>query len=98
MPLRIGDHVFVGEGTVVRAAQVGNHVRIGKKCVLGEFVIIKDYVEVLDGSVLPANMVVPAFSIVGGNPARVVGEVPEGMVEGFEIRGLYRTVGNNVGR
>ncbi|KXX77812.1 Dynactin subunit 5 [Madurella mycetomatis] len=95
MPLRMGDHVFVGPGSVVQAASVGSHVQIGTRVVVGEFAIIKDYVRVLDGSVIPPNMVIPSFSIVAGQPARLIGEVPEGGLEAFELRDLYKTVGNN---
>ncbi|OTA54824.1 trimeric LpxA-like protein [Hypoxylon sp. EC38] len=95
LPLRLGDHVFIGEGTVVQAATIGSHVHIGQGVVVGEFAIIKDYVRILDGTVIPANMVIPSFSIVAGQPGRVVGEVPEGGHEAFELRELYKTVGNN---
>ncbi|KAL6702265.1 trimeric LpxA-like protein [Trichoderma pleuroticola] len=95
MPLRIGDHVFIGQGTVVQAASIGNHVSIGNGCVINEFAILKDYVKVLDGTIVPANMVIPSFSIVAGQPGRVVGELPDGAHEEFELRDLYKTVGNN---
>ncbi|KAH6656113.1 dynactin subunit 5 [Truncatella angustata] len=92
MPLRLGDHVYIGEGTVVQAATVGSHVHIGSDVAVGEFAIIKDYVRILDGTIIPANMVIPSFSIVAGQPARIVGEVPEGGHEAFELRDLYKTV------
>ncbi|KAK4216879.1 putative dynactin subunit 5 protein [Rhypophila decipiens] len=95
MPLRMGDHVFVGQNTVVQAAQIGSHVNIGAQVVVGEFAIIKDFVRILDGSVVPANMVIPSFSIVAGQPAKVIGEVPEGGHDAFELRDLYKSVGNN---
>ncbi|RYP43752.1 hypothetical protein DL768_009707 [Monosporascus sp. mg162] len=95
LPLRLGDQVFIGEGSVVQAATIGSHVHIGSNVVIGEFAIIKDYVRILDGTVVPANMVIPSFSIVAGQPARVIGEVPEGGHEAFELRELYKTVGNN---
>ncbi|KAL8397892.1 hypothetical protein RB594_004555 [Gaeumannomyces avenae] len=95
MPLRMGDHVFVGERSVVQAATIGSHVHIGHNVVVGEFAIIKDYVRILDGTVVPANTVIPSFSIVAGQPSRIIGEVPEGDHEAFELRELYRTVGNN---
>ncbi|KAI8965197.1 trimeric LpxA-like protein [Daldinia sp. FL1419] len=95
LPLRLGDHVFIGEGTVVQAATVGSHVYISQNVVVGEFAIIKDYVRVLENTVIPPNMVIPSFSIVAGQPARVIGEVPEGGHEAFELRELYKTVGNN---
>ncbi|KAL1858216.1 hypothetical protein VTK73DRAFT_7896 [Phialemonium thermophilum] len=95
LPLRMGDHVFVGPGAVVQAATIGSHVHIGADVVVGEFAIIKDYVRILDGAVLAPNTVIPSFSIVAGRPARVVGEVPEGGHEAFELRELYKSVGNN---
>lgn len=87
--------MFVGEGAVVQAATIGSHVHIGHNAVVGEFAIIKDYVRILPDTVIPANMVIPSFSIVAGQPARVVGEVPEGGHEAFELKELYKTVGNN---
>jgi dynactin-5 len=70
-------------------------VQIGKGCTIGEFAILKDYVQVLDGTVVPPNMVIPSFSIVAGQPAKVIGEIPEGGHEEFELRDMYKTVGNN---
>ncbi|KAH0592522.1 hypothetical protein MHUMG1_09673 [Metarhizium humberi] len=95
MPLRLGDHVFVGQNTVVQAATVGNHVSIGRDCAVNEFAIVKDYVKILDGSVVPSSMVIPSFSVVAGRPARVIGELPEGALDDFELRDMYKTVGNN---
>jgi dynactin-5 len=69
-------------------------VSIGASCVVGKFVIIKDFVRILDGTVVPPNMVIPSFSIVAGRPGRVVGEVPEGGHEAFDCREIYRSVGN----
>ncbi|KAH8171429.1 dynactin subunit p25 [Sarocladium implicatum] len=95
MPLRLGDHVFVGQGSVIQAASVGSHVSIGKGCTIGECAIIKDYVKVLDGTIVAPFTVIPPFSIVAGQPGRVVGEIPEGAYEDLEFRELYKTVGNN---
>jgi len=91
-PLKIGDHVYVGPGSIVEAALIGSHVHIGQGCVIGKFVIIKDFVRILDGTVVPPNMVIPSSSIVAGRPGRVIGEVPEGGQESFDCREIYRTV------
>lgn len=32
--MKIGDYVHIGAGTVVEAAQIGNHVEIGKNCII----------------------------------------------------------------
>lgn len=95
MPLRMGEHVFVGQGSIVQAASIGSHVSIGKECTIGECAIIKDYVKILDGTIVPNFMVIPSFSIVAGRPARVIAELPEGATGQFELRDLYKTVGNN---
>jgi dynactin-5 len=93
-PLKIADHVFVGPGSIVEAALIGSHVNIGANVVVGKFAIIKDFVRILDNTVVPPNMVVPSFSVVAGRPAQVVGEVAEGEVEGFDLREVYRGIGN----
>lgn len=78
----------------MEAALIGSHVHIGANVVIGKFVIVKDYVRVLDGTVVPMNMVIPSFSVVAGRPGRVVGEIREGEIEGFDGRERYRSVGN----
>ncbi|KAJ5728446.1 Dynactin subunit 5 [Penicillium malachiteum] len=96
-PLKIGDHVFVGESAVVEAASLGNHVHVGAGATIGSMAIIKDFSVVLEGAVVPPGMVVPSWCVVGGRPARIVGEVGEGYgVEGAEgglARERYRVVG-----
>ncbi|KAI9874794.1 MAG: hypothetical protein M1830_009286 [Pleopsidium flavum] len=96
-PLKIGDHVFIGENCFVEAAVVGSNVHIGKGSVIGKFAIIKDCVKVLEGTVVPAGMVVPSWSVVAGRPGRVVGELGDGWgvgegSEGGDLRELWRSV------
>ena len=97
-PLKIGDHTFIGERCIIEAASIGDHVFIGKGAVVGKMVIIKDWVKVLEGAVLAAGTVVPSGCVVGGRPARVVGEVGDGWgmhegMEGGDMRELWRSVG-----
>lgn len=33
-PMKIGDHVHIGAGSVIEAATIGNHVEIGKNCII----------------------------------------------------------------
>ena len=58
-------------------------------------VIIKENCRVLDGTVLVANSVWSAGSVVGGRPGRVVGEVGEGWGEGKGL-GLAEREGDEV--
>ncbi len=85
----------MGPSSIIEAALIGSHVNIGANVVVGKFAIIKDYVRILDGSVVPPNMVIPSFSVVAGRPARVVGEMAEGEVDGMDLREVYRGVGNS---
>ncbi|OQD77973.1 hypothetical protein PENDEC_c002G05024 [Penicillium decumbens] len=52
-PLKIGDHVFVGEASVIEAASLGNHVHVGAGATVGSMAIVKDFAVVLDGAVVP---------------------------------------------
>jgi len=105
IPLRIGEHVFIGERCVIMAASVGDHVFIGNDVVVGNACIIAERVKVLDGCVMPAAMQVPSGVVVGGTPARILGEVGDGWgvaaagtladgewIEGGDLRALIRSV------
>ncbi|KAJ2367748.1 hypothetical protein IW150_005593 [Coemansia sp. RSA 2607] len=86
-PLKIGDHVDIGENSIIEAASIGSYVVIGKNCVVGRFAIIKDCCLIEDGAVIAPNTVVPPFSVVsGGPPAKVVSQLPESTQDVFEAR------------
>lgn len=36
--MKIGDHVTIGEGSIVEAATIGSHVNIGKNCIIVSFI------------------------------------------------------------
>ncbi|KAF3086097.1 hypothetical protein TWF569_004761 [Orbilia oligospora] len=91
-PMKLGDHVFVGEGSVVEAAVIGSYVNIGKNCVIGKFSIIKDCVRIEDGTVIAPNSVIPSFSSVEGHPGIVVEELPETAAEMLELKELYKSI------
>ena len=84
--MRISDSVFIGPSTVIRAAEIKSNVHIGANCTVGNMVIIKENVRVLDGTVLPANSVWSSGVVVGGRPGRLVGEVGEGWGDGTSGR------------
>ncbi|KAL3876667.1 hypothetical protein ACJMK2_034472 [Sinanodonta woodiana] len=76
-PLHIGDHVLIGEDSIVNAAQIGSFVHIGKHCIIGRRCVLKDCCAIADNTVLPPETVVPPFTIFSGSPGRVTGELPE---------------------
>eukprot|EP00051_Salpingoeca_urceolata_P011468 m.142212 g.142212 ORF g.142212 m.142212 type:complete len:188 (+) comp17134_c1_seq1:230-793(+) len=76
-PMNIGDFVTIEEGSVVSSAQIGSYVHIGKNCIIGRRCVIKDCVKIADGTVLPADSVIPPFCSVAGSPGKIVDELPE---------------------
>lgn len=105
-PMKLGENVFVGPGAFVQAASVGSYVFIGKDAVVGNGCVIRDGVKILEGSIMVPGMVAPSGVIVGGRPAKIIGELPDGWglpgsgtgaedekwVEGGELRELVRSI------
>ena len=95
--MKIGEHVFFGGGCVVEAASIGDRCHFGEGVVVGKLCVIREHVKVLKGAVMPEGMVVPSFCVVGGRPARILGEVGDawgtGEGEGGDLRELWRATG-----
>ena len=68
LPMKLGDHIYIGNQTIIEAAQIGSYVSIGSNVQIGKFAIIKDCVRIEDDTVIPPNAVIPSFSIVSGKP------------------------------
>ncbi|OAL39190.1 hypothetical protein AYO20_01508 [Fonsecaea nubica] len=80
--LRISDYVYIGPNTHIRAAEIRSNVWIGANCTIGNMVMIKDNVRILDGTVLPPNTIWAGGTVIAGRPGRVVGEIGEGWAAG----------------
>ncbi|EFC45395.1 predicted protein, partial [Naegleria gruberi] len=78
LQLSIGDHVYIGDNSVVQAAAIGSFVYIGKNCVIGERCILSDCCRVEDNSVVASDTVIPTFTSFSGNPALMTdSDLPE---------------------
>jgi dynactin 5 len=66
--MKLGDHIHIGSGTTIEAAQIGSYVSIGSNVQIGKFAVIKDCVRIQDDTVIPPNAMIPSFSIVSGKP------------------------------
>ena len=77
--LKEGAHV--GHGAIVHGANLGKNCLIGMNAVLMDDVEIGDECIVGALSFVPAEMKIPNRSVVVGNPAKVVKEVTDEMLE-----------------
>jgi dynactin-5 len=84
--LTVGNHVVCGRDVVCEALAVGSCVQIGDGAVLGKHCVVKDCVLILPGAILPPMMVVPPFAIVGGAPAKIMGELPESAAAEYRLQ------------
>lgn len=103
IPMRIGDNVFIGPNSHISSASISNHVYVGAGSVLSPLCIVKEGSKILPDTVVPPGMTVPAGTVVGGRPGRVLGEVGDGWgqggggegeewVEGGDLRALVRSI------
>ncbi len=103
IPMRIGDNVFIGPNAHISSASISSHVYIGENAVLSPLCIVKEGSKILPNTVVPPGMTVPAGTVVGGRPARILGEVGDGWgqgggvevedwVEGGDLRPLVRSI------
>jgi len=89
LPMKLGDHIYIGNQTIIEAAQIGSYVSIGSNVQIGKFAIIKDCVRIEDDTVIPPNAVIPSFSIVSGKPGLVIAELPESAQEEMDNHERY---------
>jgi gamma-carbonic anhydrase len=73
----IGAEVTVGHNAIVHGATVHDGALIGMGAILLDLTVIGTESLVAAGSVVPPRMVVPPFSMVRGQPGRVVRELGE---------------------
>lgn len=66
VPMHIGKYTHIGQGCVIQAASIGLGCHIGDRCVISNRAILKDHVQVLEGSVVAADAVAPPFAILAG--------------------------------
>ncbi|GAA6021725.1 hypothetical protein JCM10207_008556 [Rhodosporidiobolus poonsookiae] len=85
-PMKIGDYVTIGAGSVVEAASIGTGVEIGRNCIIGPLAILKDYSKIEDGAVVGAGTIVPSLTRWGGSPARPIDQLAESTPELVEAK------------
>lgn len=77
IPMIIGSHTKIGSNCTIQSIAIGSCVRIGSNCRISPRSKIHDCCIIENDTVVPPDMVIPPFSRVRGNPARIVGTLPE---------------------
>lgn len=80
-PTHIGNHVTIGHGAIVHAAEVEDEVLIGMGAVILSRARIGLHSIIAAGSVVPEGMQVPPRSLVMGVPGKIVRHVTEEEIE-----------------
>ena len=62
-PLRIGDHVWIKQDSIIEAATIGSFVLIGQNCMVGRFAMISDCCLIENNTIIPTNTVIPPLSV-----------------------------------
>lgn len=77
LPVIIGSHTKLGKNCTIQSIAIGSCVRIGSNCKIYPRSKIHDCCIIENNTIIPPDMVIPPFSRVRGNPARIVGSLPE---------------------
>ncbi|PKL79217.1 MAG: gamma carbonic anhydrase family protein [Candidatus Melainabacteria bacterium HGW-Melainabacteria-1] len=76
-PVLIGDRVSFGHGVLAHGCRIASDVLVGIRATILNGVEIGDHCLIAAGSLIPENRVIPPYSLVMGNPAKVVREVDD---------------------
>ena len=77
--LREGAHI--GHGAIVHGAEVGKNVLVGMNAVLMDGVVVGAGCIIGALCFVPANMEIPERKVVVGNPAKIIKDVSDEMIE-----------------
>lgn len=79
--VRLGKRAHIGHGAVIHGAQIGNNSLIGMNAVVMDKVVVGEECIIGALSFVREGMEIPPRKLVAGNPASVVKEVSEEMIE-----------------
>lgn len=71
----------IGHGAIIHGATVGKNVLVGMNAVVMDHAIIGDYSIVGALAFVPEGMTIPERKLVAGNPAKILKDVSDEMIE-----------------
>ncbi len=79
--VHLHQNAHIGHGAIIHGATIGKNVLVGMNAVIMDDVNIGENSIVGALAFLPANMDIPARSLLVGNPAKIIKEVSEEMIQ-----------------
>lgn len=83
-PTAIGDNVTIGHNAVIHCRSIGNNCLIGMGSVIMGFSEIGEYCIIGANTFIPQNKKIPPYSMVYGNPAKIVRSLREDEIEALQ--------------
>lgn len=80
-PVVIGENVTIGHGAIIHAATIEDDCLIGMGSIVLDGAVIKKGALIGAGAVIPPNKVVPEYSLVVGNPMKIIRTLSEKEIE-----------------
>lgn len=75
------ESAHIGHGAIIHGATIGRNCLVGMNAVLMDNVVLGDECIVGALSFVPADMIIPERKIVVGNPAKIVKDVSDEMIQ-----------------
>jgi len=75
------ENAHIGHGAIIHGATVGKNVLVGMNAVVMDNVIIGDNCIIGALCFIPADMVIPEGKVAVGNPAKIVKDISDEMIE-----------------
>jgi phenylacetic acid degradation protein len=88
---RLMEAAHIGHGAVIHGSTIGKNVLVGMNAVVMDNVVVGDNCIIGALAFVPEGMIIPERKIVVGNPAKIIKDVSDEMVE-WKTKGtqLYR--------
>lgn len=75
------ESAHIGHGAIIHGAIIGKNVLVGMNAVIMDSVVIGDNCIVGSLAFVPTGMIIPERKVVVGNPAKIVKDVSDEMIE-----------------
>ena len=79
--VRLKEGAHIGHGAIIHSAEIGKNVLVGMHAVIMDNAVIGDNSIIGALTLVPEEMIIPQRKVVVGNPARIIKDVTDKMLE-----------------